>query len=89
MLYQLLLNFDQQTDSVPVHRCMLEVMYIKWLLTTDQYNLQWKYKTIKNEKQKISQRQTGYEGNSTFIVPNVPTIFRGNAEENSLYRGDN
>jgi hypothetical protein len=26
---------------------------------------------------------TGYEGNSTFIVPKVPTIFRGNAEENS------
>ena len=32
---------------------------------------------------------TGYEGNSTFIVPKVPTIFRGNAEENSRYRGDN
>jgi hypothetical protein len=31
----------------------------------------------------------GYEGNSTFIVPKVPTIFRGNAEENSWYRGDN
>jgi hypothetical protein len=30
----------QQTDSVPVHRSMLEVMYIKWFLTTDQYNLQ-------------------------------------------------
>jgi hypothetical protein len=32
---------------------------------------------------------TGYEGNSTFIVPKVPTIFRCNAEENSWYRGDN
>ena len=32
---------------------------------------------------------TGYEGNSTFIVPKVPSIFRGNAEENSWYRGDN
>jgi hypothetical protein len=32
---------------------------------------------------------TGYEGNSTFIVPKVPTIFWGNAEENSWYRGDN
>jgi hypothetical protein len=32
---------------------------------------------------------TGYEGNSTFIVPKVPTIFQGNAEENSWYRGDN
>jgi hypothetical protein len=34
---------------------------------------------------------TGYEGtcNSTFIVSKVPTIFRGNAEENSWYRGDN
>ena len=32
---------------------------------------------------------TGYEGNSTFIVPKVPTIFRGNVEENSWYRGDN
>jgi hypothetical protein len=34
---------------------------------------------------------TGYEGNITFIVPKVPTIFRGNAEENSWYRsrGDN
>jgi hypothetical protein len=32
---------------------------------------------------------TGYEGNSTFIVPKVPTIFRGNAEDNSWYRGDN
>jgi hypothetical protein len=32
---------------------------------------------------------TGYEGNSTFIAPKVPTIFRGNAEENSWYRGDN
>jgi len=30
---------------------------------------------------------TGYEGNSTFIVPKVPTIVRGNAE--SWYRGDN
>jgi len=30
---------------------------------------------------------TGYEGNSTFIVPKVPAIFRGNAEENSWYRG--
>jgi hypothetical protein len=30
---------------------------------------------------------TGYEGNSTFIVPKVPTIFRGNAEGNSWYRG--
>ena len=29
------------------------------------------------------------EGNSTFIVPKVPTIFRGNTEENSWYRGDN
>jgi hypothetical protein len=32
---------------------------------------------------------TGYEGNSTFVVSKVPTIFRGNAEENSWYRGDN
>ena len=32
---------------------------------------------------------TGYEGNITFIVPKVTTIFRGNAEENSWYRGDN
>jgi hypothetical protein len=32
---------------------------------------------------------TGYEGNSTFIVPMVPTIFRGNASENRWYRGDN
>ena len=32
---------------------------------------------------------TGYEGNSTFIVPKVRTIFRCNAEENSWYRGDN
>jgi hypothetical protein len=32
---------------------------------------------------------TGYEGNSTVIVPKVPTIFRGNAEENSWYKGDN
>ena len=32
---------------------------------------------------------TGYEGNSTFIVPMVPTIVRGNAEYNSWYRGDN
>jgi hypothetical protein len=32
---------------------------------------------------------TGYEDNSTFIVPKVPAIFRGNAEENSWYRGDN
>ena len=32
---------------------------------------------------------TGYEGNSTFVVPNVPTIFRGNAEENMWYRWDN
>jgi hypothetical protein len=30
---------------------------------------------------------TGYEGNSTFIVPKVPTIVRGNVE--SWYRGDN
>jgi hypothetical protein len=32
---------------------------------------------------------TGYEGNSTLIVPKVPTIFRGNTEENSWYREDN
>jgi hypothetical protein len=33
---------------------------------------------------------TGYEGNNTFIAPEVPTTFRrGNAEENSWYRGDN
>jgi hypothetical protein len=32
---------------------------------------------------------TGYEGNSTFFVPKVPTILRGNAEGNSWYRGDN
>ena len=32
---------------------------------------------------------TWYEGNSTFIVPNVLTIVRGNAEDNSWYRGDN
>ena len=32
---------------------------------------------------------TGYEGNSTFIVPKVPTIVRGNAEYSSWYRGDN
>ena len=32
---------------------------------------------------------TGYESNSTFIVPKVPTIFQGNTEENSWYRGDN
>jgi hypothetical protein len=28
-------------------------------------------------------------GLCTFIVPKVPTIFRGNAEDNSWYRGDN
>ena len=32
---------------------------------------------------------TGYEGNSTFIVSKVPIIVRGNAEDNSWYRGDN
>ena len=32
---------------------------------------------------------TGYEGNNIFIVPKVPTIFRGNVKENSWYRGDN
>jgi hypothetical protein len=31
----------------------------------------------------------GYGGNSTFVIPKVPTIFRGNAEENSWYREDN
>ena len=31
---------------------------------------------------------TGYEGYSTFIVPKVPTIFRGYAEDNSWYRVD-
>ena len=31
---------------------------------------------------------TGYDGHSTFIIPKVPTIFRGNAEDNSWYRGD-
>jgi hypothetical protein len=31
---------------------------------------------------------TGYDGYSTFIIPKVPTIFRGNAEDNSWYRGD-
>jgi hypothetical protein len=32
---------------------------------------------------------TVYEGNSTFIVPKVPAIEWGNAEDNSWYRGDN
>jgi hypothetical protein len=32
---------------------------------------------------------TGYEGNSTFIVPKVPTIVWDNAEDNSWYRGGN
>ena len=32
---------------------------------------------------------TGYEGNSTFIVPMVPTTARVNADDNSWYRGDN
>ena len=32
---------------------------------------------------------TGYEGNNSFIVPKVPSIFRGNADDNSWYRGDN
>ena len=32
---------------------------------------------------------TRYEGNITFIVPKVPTSVRGNAEDNSWYRGDN
>ena len=32
---------------------------------------------------------TGYEGNSIFIVPKVPTIVQGNAEDNSWYGGDN
>ena len=32
----------------------------------------------------IIQLFTGYEGNSTFIVPKVPTIVRGNAEYNKL-----
>jgi hypothetical protein len=31
----------------------------------------------------------GYEGNSTFVVPKVPTIVRGNAEEHCWYREDN
>ena len=29
---------------------------------------------------------TGYEGNSTFIVLNVPTIFRGNAIASAITR---
>ena len=32
---------------------------------------------------------TGHEGNNIFIVPKVPTIFRGNVKENSWNRGDN
>ena len=32
---------------------------------------------------------TGNESNNTFIVPKVPSIFWGNAEENGCYRGDN
>ena len=32
---------------------------------------------------------TGYEGNGTIIVPKVPTIVRGNTEDNSWYREDN
>ena len=30
---------------------------------------------------------TGYEGNSKFIDPEIPTIARGEAEGNSWYRG--
>jgi hypothetical protein len=40
-------------------------------------------------KSSIVHLLTGYEGNITFIVPKLPTIVRGNAEDNSWYRGDN
>ena len=40
-------------------------------------------------KNDIIHSLTGYEGNNTFIVPKVPTIFPGNAEEYNWYRGDN
>ena len=32
---------------------------------------------------------TRYEGNNTFIVPKVPSIFPCNADEYNWYRGDN
>jgi hypothetical protein len=30
-----------------------------------------------------------YQNYYSFIVPKVPTILRGNSEDNSWYRGDN
>ena len=42
-----------------------------------------------NSSSHIKHLLTGYEDNSTFIVPKVPTIVRGNAEDNSWHRGDN
>ena len=47
------------------------------------------YNDLKYINHNIIHLLTGYEGNSTFIVPKVPTIFRGNAKENIWHRGDN
>jgi hypothetical protein len=43
---------------------------------------------VLNTKAHILHLLTGYDGHSTFIIPKVPTIFGGNAEDNSWYRGD-
>jgi hypothetical protein len=52
-------------------------------------NIFLSYDTFCNLYKNIMHLLTGYEGNSTFIVPKVPTIVWGNAEDNSWYRGDN
>jgi hypothetical protein len=57
------------------------LLYLKSINTVDYWKKILEYNNI--------HLLTGYEGNITFIVPKVPTIFRGNAEENRWYRGDN
>jgi hypothetical protein len=69
-----------------------------WLYGSWMYNHmcnQWYHYKCSNPSQtrctryNIIRLLTGYEGYSTSIVPKVPTIFRGNAKDNSWYRGDN
>jgi hypothetical protein len=76
------LHFWQHEYSTYNERETIRILLHNKTLTREKFILCY-------TKSNIIHLLTGYEGNNTFIVPKVPTIFRGNTEENSWYRGDN
>jgi hypothetical protein len=69
-------------------------LYGSWIYT-HQCNQCLSQQTLESRSGEVSVLDTtlhlftGYEGNSTFIVPKVPTIVQGNAEYSSRYKVDN